>query len=132
MEWFSSFFIEGNSRLSLICNAHSLHILSGEVVALANFSQAGHDSLEYLLGVVLNPSRLSGNLFVLSLSDVEHFELLVDHKHSGRGRSLVNGKDTRVNFGREGLVSGAHVGNSRGQESCGGCDGESFLDLVVH
>lgn len=93
MEWFACFLIKCDGGLSLVGDAYSPHV---QIVALLNLCEAFYYIVVDLLWVMLHPAGLRGNLTVFSSCYIKYLQVLVDYKNTGGGRTLVNGKDTRL------------------------------------
>ena len=77
----------------MVGDADSSHV---QVVALLNLSKAFDHVVVDLLWIMLHPAGLRGDLTVFSSGYIKYLQVLVNHKNTGGGRTLVNGKDTRL------------------------------------
>ena len=73
MQCFTRLPIESNNCLPLVSDTDSLHILRTQMVSLANFLYTQSHIREDSLRVMLIPTWVKGDLFVLSLLNVDYF-----------------------------------------------------------
>ena len=76
MQWLAADLVKGYSCLSLVGDAHCLHV---KIVPLLHLVEAFHHIVVDVLGIMLNPAGLLRNLLVVSRCHIKHFQVLVDN-----------------------------------------------------
>ncbi len=78
----SSIPVNGNYCLSLVSDCETLDIFRSQVIPLTYCLNAFLDICIDFFGVMLTPTWMQGNLSVLPLFDINHFEVMIDHQYS--------------------------------------------------
>jgi len=81
--------INCNYGLSLVCDCQTLHIFYSQLVSFTYDFNAFFDIRIYFFGVVLTPARVQRNLPVLSLFNINNFQIMINHENTGRCRPLL-------------------------------------------
>lgn len=78
VKWLTCILVECNNCLPLVCDAESFHFGGVQIISLANNCETFNNVCIDFKRIMLTPSCMKRDLSVLSLLNVNHFEIMCD------------------------------------------------------
>ena len=85
---FSSLSINCNNSFSLVGDGQTFHIFYSQLVSFTYDFNAFFDICINFFGIMFAPARMQRNLPVLSLLNINNFQIMINHENTGRCRPL--------------------------------------------